>query len=218
MDQLRETLRPLTDWLPPDVRDRLDVEVWALIFLVGGLIALLVGAALLRRLWRKLFGGRKEPADWDERHREVLSECPLPVRPPAPHVLTVYHLPVRLRLVILAPAGKEVEVDATAVEKLLDKLLPGLGAVAANDKPKIRVWPPQLSTQGFVHAFHRCTVRPEPDGEASRWILAAGRTQVGRQPVLLGLGLWAEEPNTIGRVNLEPHQWRDVLRLRAPEQ
>ena len=28
-----------------------------------------------------------------------------------------------------------------------------------------------------------------------------------------GVGLWAGEPTTLGRLNLEPLQWRDVLRL-----
>jgi hypothetical protein len=40
---------------------------------------------------------------------------------------------------------------------------------------------------------------------------------IARQPILLGLGLWADEPNTLGRLNLEPQQWLDVLRLRASE-
>ena len=123
----------------------------------------------------------------------------------------------RLRLVVVAPPGKDAEVDALAVEKLLDATLPGLGGIAANDKPRIRVWPKQLSQQGFVATFHRCTLRSEPEGEPSRWILVVGRAMVGRQAVLLGLGLWAGEANTIGRLTLEPHQWLDVLRLRTPE-
>jgi hypothetical protein len=108
-------------------------------------------------------------------------------------------------------------VDATAVEKLLERVLPGLGAVAAHDRPKIRVWPAQLSEQGFATTFHRCTVKREPEGEPSRWVLLAGRALAGRQPVLIGLGLWADEPSTVGRLTLNPHQWLDVLRLRAPE-
>ena len=45
--------------------------------------------------------------------------------------------------------------------------------------------------------------------------LIAGKVQAGKQPYLLGLGLWADEPNTIGRLTLELHQWLDVLRLRS---
>jgi hypothetical protein len=60
-------------------------------------------------------------------------------------------------------------------------------------------------------------VKCEPDDQPSRWVLVAGRALGGRQPVMLGLGLWAEQPSTVGRLNLEPHQWLDVLRLRPAE-
>jgi hypothetical protein len=33
----------------------------------------------------------------------------------------------------------------------------------------------------------------------------------------LGFGLWADEPNNLGRLTLQPHQWLDVIRLRAVE-
>jgi hypothetical protein len=172
---------------------------------------------MLGRTLRALFRSKRREADWDRDLREELDECPLPVQPPGDQLLSVYHLPARLRLVIVAPAGKDMQLDAIAVEKLLDRLIPGLGAVAANDRPRIRVWPAQMSYQGFTAAFHRCTPRHEPEGTPSRWVLAAGRAQAGRQPVLLGLGLWTDEPNTIGRVNLGPQQWLDVLRLRVRE-
>jgi len=139
------------------------------------------------------------------------------VRPAGGVDLTVYHVAVRLRLVVLAGAGKEADVDATAVEKLLERVVPGLGAIAQRDRPRIRVWPWQRSQQGFVAAFHRCTIKGEPEGQPSRWVLVGGRAKVGGQPVLLGLGLWAERPNDFGRLTLEPHQWLDVLRLRPEE-
>ena len=179
MDTLRSWLAPLTDWMPPHVRNLLDVEVWWLIFLTVGLLLLLILGLLLRRLFRSLFHRPDSTRDWERDLREDLDACPLPTRPPG------------------------------------ERILPGLGAICERDRPRIRVWPQQLSQQGFVAAFHRCTPRHEPNGEPSRWVLIAGRALVGRQPVLLGLGLWADEPNTVGRVNLEPHQWLDVLRLRS---
>ena len=217
MEELRTALKPLTDWMPPDIRNRLDVQAWWLIFLAAALVLLLVLGLLLRRLWRGLFGRKKPAPDWERDLRVELDECPLPVRPEGGVVLTVYHVPVRLRLVVLAPPGKDAEVDALAVEKLLESVLPGLGAIAANDRPRIRVWPKQMSRQGFTATFHRCTVKYEAEGEPSRWVLVAGRAMLGRQPVLLGLGLWAGEANAVGRLTLEPHQWLDVLRLRTPE-
>ena len=214
MDTLRNYLAPLTDWMPPTVRNWLDVEVWWLIFLAVGLLLLLLLGLLLRGLWRSLFR-RSTARDWERELREDLDACPLPTRPHGDRILYAYHLPVRLRLVIVAMPGKEKDVDATAVEKLLDRVVPGLGEMAARDRPRIRVWPQQLSHHGFIAAFHRCTPKHEPDGEPSRWLLLAGRALLGRQPLLLGLGLWSDEPSTIGRVNLEPQQWLDVLRLRS---
>ena len=217
MDDIRDALSPLTDWIPSDVRGLLPVEVWWLIEFTAALLLLLLLGLLVRAVWRALFGRKPPKEDWDRHLRVQLDECPLPVRPPGVQWLYIYHLSVRLRLVVLAPPGKDAEVDALAVEKLLDRILPGLGGIAANDRPRIRVWPKQMSGQGFIASFHRCTVKSEPEGEPSRWVLVTGRAMVGRQAVLLGLGLWAGEPNAIGRLTLEPHQWLDVLRLRTPE-
>src|SRR4051794_3173444 len=139
MDEIRKALAPLTDWMPDDVRGRLDVEVWWLLFLVLALVVLLLAGLLVRGLWRSLFGRRRTAWDRESDLCENLAECPLPVAPEGDRVLTVYHLPVRLRLVVVAPAGKEADVDATAVEQLLERVVPGLGAVAARDRPRIRV-------------------------------------------------------------------------------
>jgi hypothetical protein len=218
MDTIKDTLEPVSRHLPPPVREFLDGGGWWVVLGVLALVLLLLAWAILKRLGRALFGRRAKPADnWDPELDIDLNDCPLPVRPPGERQLTVYHIPVRLRLVILAPAGKDHKVDATQVEKLLDLIVPGLGAVALVDRPRIRVWQPQLSHHGFAAAFHRHTHRPEADGQPSRWVLLAGRAQVGRQPVLVGLGVWAEGPNALGRMNLEPHQWLDVLRLERTE-
>ena len=214
METLKNALEPLTRHLPPEVRDFLDGGGWWLVCGVLALAALLLAWAVLGRLARAVFGRRgRSDADWDRELAINLEECPLPVRPPGERRLTVYHVPVRLRLVVMAPAGKDHRLDPTAVEKLLDLIVPGLGWAATWDRPRIRVWPAQLSSHGFAVAFHRRTPRPEPEGQPSRWVLLAGRTQMGRQPVLVGLGLWADRPNAIGRMSLEPHQWLDVVRL-----
>jgi hypothetical protein len=217
MDDIRTALRPLTDWMPAEIRDLLNVEVWWLIELTVALLLLLLIGMLLRALGRALFGRKPKKRDWDKELRIELRKCPLPVRPAGDRRLFVYHLPVRLRLVVVAPRGMESHVDAIAVERLLDRVLPGLGEIAANDKPRVRVWPAQLSEQGFANTFHRCTLKPEREGEPSRWLLIAGRATAGKQPVLLGLGLWADEAGTVGRMTLEPHQWLDVVRLRTGE-
>lgn len=200
-------------FIGPDDPARPTVEGIALGVL--GLVAFLLLAAVFSSVWRALFRRRKAEVDYDASLREDLETCPLPPAVPGPRQLTVYHVPVRLRFVVVAPAGHEGEVDATAVERLLDLVLPGLGDIARQDRPRIRVWPPQFSQQGFGIAFFRRALRPEPEGQPSRWVLVAGRAMIGRNPVLVGLGLWAAEPNTIGQLTLEPRQWLDVLRLRT---
>jgi hypothetical protein len=218
METIKSTLEPLTRHLPAEVRDFLDGGGWWLVLGVLALLVLLLVWAVLKRLARALFGRRTGSADnWDEELDIDLADCPLPVRLPGDRQLTVYHVPVRLRLVVLAPAGKDHRVDATQVEKLLDRVVPGLGTAALVDRPRIRVWPPQLSHHGFAASFHRRTPRPEEEGQPSRWVLLAGRALVGRQPVLLGLGAWADDPTALGRMTLEPHQWLDVLRLERRE-
>jgi len=211
MDQLKQTLDPLIDLLPEKARD-----YWPAIFAAAALVLLLVMLLVLRALWRVLFRRRtQEPAGWDREWTEHLAALPPPERSWGVRWMTVYHVPVRLRLVVVAPSGTESAVDATAVERLLDQLVPGLGEVARHDGPRIRVWPPQLSHRGFASTFYRRTIPPDPEGQPSRWVLAAGRAQVGRKPVLLGLALWADQPNMLGRIELEPHQWLDVLRIKS---
>jgi hypothetical protein len=205
--------------LPPaDLLDDLQtylpegVPAWAVVAAAALLLLLVVGL-LLRALWRALFGRARPQEAWDRELDIDLDECPLPTRPPGERRLTVYHQPARLRLVVVAPVGRDGTIDATAVEKLLDLVVPGLGAAAQTDRPRVRVWPAQVSQHGFAAAFHRHTRKAAGRGELSRWVLLAGRAQAGRQPVMVGLGLWADEPNAIDRVNLEAYQWLDVLRL-----
>lgn len=221
MDALRTSLKPLTDWIPEGMRSLLPVEVWWLILLGVGLLVLFL-------LFRMLRGGpkKKPKRDWDRGQRVNLAECPLPEKPAKEHVLAVYHVPVRVRLLVVAPSGTEVHVDAAHVVPLLDRVVPGLGAIIRNDKPEVRVWPAQLSHAGFVNTFHRCTPIPRSPGSPapadedppSRWILVAGTAHAGSTHLLVGLGLWAEETNTIGRVNVEPRQWLDVLRIQKTEE
>ncbi|MFL5242145.1 MAG: hypothetical protein ACJ8FY_08555 [Gemmataceae bacterium] len=200
--------------LPPGVRGFLDQGGWWVVIIVGGLLGLVLFFGAVRLVWRKAFAARRRPfLESDREFEENLADCPLSAAPPQERQLTVYHLPVRMRLVVVAPVGREADFDAMAVENLLDKVIPGLGDIARWDRPRIRVWPAQYSTQGFAIAFQRRLHKPDPEGKPSRWILVAGRALIGRVPVMIGLALWAEKANMIGKVNLEPHQWLDVLRL-----
>jgi hypothetical protein len=210
MNALQEKLQPLIDLLPEKVR-----EYWAIVFGVAVLLIILILLAFLRALFRAIFGTKKtHQEDGAKKLREDLSSYLPLAMPPGKGRLTVYHLPVRVRLVVLAPAGKEVDIKASQAEELLNRVIPGLGSIMLREQPRIRVWPPQLSQQGFATAFFRHTITGTKEGQPSPWILVAGRSQFTQPTVLLGLALWANEPNNLGRLSLEPHQWLDVLRIR----
>ena len=212
MDELRQKLAPLTEWIPGALRDKLPVEGWWGILL--GVV--LLGLVILWLMLRGLFGGgkRQTARTRQAEEGEDLGRYPPLQRPPGANVATVYHIPVRLRLVVVAPVGKGMNIDPTAVEAMLDQIVPGLGQVTRDDKPRVVVWPAQISHHGFGATFQRTTHKPEAEGEPSHWIVIAGRAQVGKNPFALGLALWSDQPNTVGRLNLEMPQWLDVIRLR----
>lgn len=210
MDSIQEKLQPLIDLLPENVR-----PYWWLVFGLTSLLLLFIFLGLISGLFRRVFGKRKAaPDDWAKKLREDLSSYPPPPAAASKQRLTIYHLPVRIRLVVLAPAGKETLIEAAQAEALLNRVIPGLGNIASHDRPRVRVWPSQLSQQGFATAFFRHTVTPAKEGQPSPWALVAGRSQFNQPALLLGLALWADEPNNLGRVTLEPHQWLDVLRIK----
>ncbi len=212
---LRETLKPLTDWIPSEIRDLLPVEVWWLVLLMLLLVVLILLGVLLKQIGRA-FARKSKQRDWDKGFREDLDNLPIAVQPPGERTLAVYHVPVRIRLVVVAPLGKDTRITAEQVPGLLNRIFPELGTLVVREQPAIRVWPAQISDEGFTSAFHRRTPKPEPEGEPSRWILIAGKALIAKQPLLLGLALFAEQANPIGRLNLQPLQWLEVLRLRDP--
>jgi hypothetical protein len=218
VDELKKNLAPLTDWIPANLRDRLPVEAWWGILAGAALLALVILLLLLRGLFGRR---RRRPTGTGQRPQgeevEDMGQYPPLLRPPGANVATVYHVPARLRLVIVAPVGK-TPIDPTTVESMLDLVVPGLGQVARDDRPRVRVWPPQLSHHGFGALFQRTAQKPEPEGDPSPWIFVAGRAQVGKTPVALGLAFCSAQPNTVGRLNIEQHQWLDVVRLRPSNQ
>jgi hypothetical protein len=208
MDALNKALEPITNLFPESVRDILNGGGWLAVL---GVLALLI----LFILWKLFFSGGRKPkaaAEW-EKQEINLAKCPMPAGSPRGRRLTLYHVPARLRLVVVAPVGRELKVTARDVDQVLDKVVAGLGGVILADRPSVHVWPAQLSYQGFANTFHRCTPKPEGEGRPSRWVLVAGRAKVGKQAVLIGLGAWADEAGTLGRKTLEPPDWVDVVRL-----
>ena len=194
-------------------RDFVQGSGWYVVLGIGALIILLI----LLRLLRALFGRKKKPESRAPNLEEDLATYPALQPSIGDRQLRVEGVPVRMRLVIVAPAGKDDEIDADDVETLLERVLPGLGAICRGDKPRIKVWPRQLSYEGFTKHFQRNMVTGEPEGELSRWVLLAGRAKLGNQQIMLGLALQAVKPTTLGRRTVEAHEWPTVLRVRVRE-
>jgi hypothetical protein len=193
--------------------DILQGVPWMLGVIGAAVMVLLILIVLVGVVFRR----RPAPKDPEAGLRENLAEYPPAPRSGSPRRLHVESYPGRLRLVVIAPVGKVAQVDASKAEPLLEHVLKGLGGIAQHDRPRVRVWPPQLSHQGFAVKFHRLTEKPDPDGRPSHWTLAAGRARVGEHFLLLGLAVWTEEPTTLGRLTLEPDQWPTLLRVKVPE-
>jgi hypothetical protein len=167
----------------------------------GGVIVLLLLILFLRR---------KKKVDPEAGLGEDLATLPAPPKGQRHYQLKVMNHPVRLRLVVIAPVGKKT---IGKVDTALEQVFRGLGEVSIDDKPRVRLWPAQLSVAGFAPSFFRLTRRPDADGKPSRWILLAGPARAGGTPILLGLAVQAEQPSKLGLVTMTETQWGEVLRV-----
>src|SRR5262245_26527422 len=201
----------LRDALPQAGKDFLDSGWWLilllLVVLVLGVVALAV-RSLLRGMARK----EKDPQD---ALRENLGEYPAAPARTGSRTLLVESVPARLRLVVVAPQTRSQTVTAQQAEPLLELVVKGLGNVAMSDKPRVRVWPHQLSVEGFGNSFHRLVSRPEREHLPSRWVLYAGQARAGKQMILLGLALQTDDATTLGRRTVGPDQWTQLLTVHA---
>ena len=138
----------------------------------------------------------------------------MPVQPAGERMLAVYRLPVRIRLVVVAPMGKERGSAGGRCRGLLNRVFPEPGDIVAREEPAIRLWEAQISDLGFIAAFHRRTPTPGPEGEPSHWVLVAGRATINKQPFPGRARVSSDRPS-IGRLTLQPVQWLEILRLRT---
>jgi hypothetical protein len=215
-EEMQSFLKPVTDLFPEGVQEFLNSGGWWAVLGVLALIVLLVLLALVAAVWRTLFRRKQPPLpDPEAKLQEDLATYVLPEGLPNLRRLTIEGVPARLRLIVLAPVGKDARIDPTATGMLLDSVLHGLGGIIQDEQPTVRIWPPQLSNQGFSVIFHRVVKKPEPEGQLSRWALIAGRTPPHRPPLLIGLALYTDAPTRIGRLTIEPDRWSDVLRIKT---
>jgi hypothetical protein len=177
----------------------------------------IIGAGVLLALLALAFLTRKKSKNIDpeEGMSEDLRTYPPPPAQTPPKQLTVQGQPVRVRLVVLAPVGRQQVAADGDVEPILDKVVRGMGLAARYDQPQVRAWPLGLSNTGFVPMFFRRVVRPQLAGTPSNWILLAGQARAGAQQLLLGLALWSAEPTTMGNIPVKPDEWNTLLHVEA---
>ncbi len=174
----------------------------------------LIGVILLFVLLRLLFRRKPivvAPDDYDE----YLEDLPEPPSLTGDRRLLVEGVPVRLRLVVIAGAGHQTELGGASIRGLLAEVVGGLGDICIDDEPKVRLWPRQLSAEGFARTFFRTLRLPDDKDDADAWVLVAGRAKARDQHVMIGLALLARKPTTIGKRALQPHEWSSVLRVRT---
>jgi len=206
--------------LPPAQVERLHNLIRSLNreLLVGGaalmvvlLTAYLVGEAIRRRRTRR----RKSVRPEVELSIDVAGLEAIPLPPDAP-TLEFYSLPVRLAVIVLAPAGRWGRLPPLErIHGVLDAIVPGLADVAVAHRSMLYYWPPQVSARGFAHLFFRQAPLPG-GGRGTPWCAAAGGFKIGEQPAVAGLVLSAEKPTSFGQRIIETEtKWLDVLRVKA---
>ncbi len=217
LEPLKTELAPLTARLPGPVQGFLDGGGWWLFIGVNMVLACFWGRTAFVRAQRLLEHSRR--AGGSRSVRAAASEslpAPGEVVPsmfgPAPFL--VKGLPAHLKLVVLAPGGRETgEVSQELVGTLLDSVRPGLGDAAERDAPKVEIWERQYSKDGFpTNFFYK--FRPPESNSRSRWVLMAGSISSGKEVVHVGLALLTEDPSNVGQVRVVNEQWLDVLAVR----
>jgi hypothetical protein len=154
----------------------------------------------------------RRPVDPERGLSENLAGFPPAPGRPGKRRLVVHGQPMRVRLVVVSPAGKK-PLSPEDAEALVGSLMRGMDEILKADRPRVRVWPPQLSNVGFAQSFFRRVLRPEPRGRMSQWVRLAGPAKAGATPILLGMALLADEPTDVDELALDGAEWLDVVRV-----
>jgi hypothetical protein len=129
--------------------------------------------------------------------------------------LRLYNVPMRCAMLVLAPVGRgAVQPAAEKIAEIIDQVVPGLASVAEAHRTSVKVWPAQLSSQGFLHQFSVNVGLPGDAGKGTPWSSVCGRFEAQGIPYLVGLLLCAARQNSLGQFLVEREtQWPDMLRV-----
>jgi hypothetical protein len=129
--------------------------------------------------------------------------------------LEIYHVPVRLAVLVLAPTGRGAELPPNdQLPTIVDEIVPGFMDVLRAHQPEFRRWPGQLSTQGFATTLFANLALPGDRGKGTPWCAMAGRIDAQGKKLLVGLAVCAASPNGLGHINVEREtDWLGILRV-----
>jgi len=226
LNDLKESLKPLTDHLPEPVNNFLKNGGWWLV--LGFLVLIFISWTRamyfkIKRAFRKGNPEKKKRLISSEKWVagdlvEDLASMTAPINRPGNSRITIKGLPARIYLIIMAKAGGSgPNLNENQFKTILDYILPGLGSVGVRDYPRVRIWEPQYSPEGFNTMFSQNIRIPDPKDTKSKWILVSGAVKMGQDKVYLGFAFSADEANLVRSVLIQKDQWLDVLRIETSE-
>jgi len=138
-----------------------------------------------------------------------------PEPPPESPRLEFFGLPVRLVVLVLAPAGRDSYLPPEEQRNdLFESIVPGLAEVVRTHQPLTVTWPSQLSTQGFIHKYFQNVRLPGDRGRRTPWCSAAGVARCSGRAFLIGMTFWAARPNHFSQEAIQHEgDWYRVLRV-----
>ena len=136
---------------------------------------------------------------------------------PKQALLEVYGLPMRLMVLVLAPAGRSVIFPSRdQLPQTVELLIPRLTSVLDHHQPIYRSWPVQLSPRGFSRSFFANLKLPGDDGKGTRWCGVVGPFDTAGGRLLAGMILLADAPNGYGQIEIEHEgHWHNVVRVQT---
>ena len=188
------------------------VPIGTIVTLVVILVVIVAALMVLKRLLARKAPAPERPPDL----RIDVTSLPRMRPPTGGATLHCVHVPVRLAVLVLAPAGRIRELPPREqLAEVVDNIVPGLGRVLSTHAPLVRYWPGQVAVRGFANTFFTNVRLPGDGGKGTPWCSAAGAFKVGGQAMMAGLAMNAETPANIGQIVVEREtQWLDFLRVK----
>jgi hypothetical protein len=197
---------PINDWFALINGRSLLIAALALLVLVVAVIF------IWRRLRRRVDIVIPPPVDLG------IDVSQLPQSGPMDPTLQVeiYGTPVRIAVIVLAPVGRDgVVPQMHEFLDIIEQLVPNFAAAVNRDRPLIRAWSGQLSSQGFANSFFNNVPLPGDRGKGSPWCSLVGKFTANKQQFLAGIVCCGSGDNALSQYAIQHEgQWNDILRVR----